>query len=455
MSKPLRFQELQRVFSQDGQIKEHPSIFTDGNFEFDDGVAIVVTPEFRNNLIEAFTQGVRGQRIPITKEHQDGEAYGWIDVVFNEGQEVKLTVEWTDLGEIALKKKHLVYLSPEVYINYTEQGIGRVWPVVLRAVSLTNFPKIKRLTSVLVGFSENEYRKEFKGKEDKNMPCGNDETKKMTENPEEMNPEKNQENLEEEFESLSDIATKLQEIFNSLKSHPEWANKTGKPEGMALFKASLNKIKSFVKEDKPMADMPNETTKMDSMMSNEPAKASENKESVSVITLAEVTKLLEVEREKMKLAFSEQIKEVQKKADERVQLAEVEIKILQEESIKKEDEMKLSEWLKDGKVLDKEKDEVLLELKKARKVGVVKLSETESYDDYQKTCNRYDSRKPIVEYGKTLGSSFVGAVNSTSKADDVIKLAEKYEKENKMTKRDAILRARKELGYEYAVSREN
>jgi len=409
VQKTINFQEFefQNIF-RDEKLKETPSIFKDGPYKLDDGSIINITPEAKMSLINAFNSNVRGQRIPITKEHQDGEAYGWIDAVFAEGSEIKIKVTWNNLGYKVIDDKQLAYLSPEIYNNYTDPNdpAGTVWLMVLRCVSLTNFPRIKRLTNIREGFSESIVT----------------ETK-------------------QEIRSLDEVLEHLLKIYDE-ELIPHLKGKTGSPEARALYKATLNNIKSKYinkKEDKPMSD-------------------EVKKETPASITLAEMNKAIDEAKKTMEMKFAEQVTEITKQAQEKVNLAEERVK-LSEQRISflegklhdTEDEMILSEAIrgKDGKgrILPQDKEKWAKKLRAARKTGPVKLSETETYDSYSELVKELKEMKPVIEYGKEYGSSFTEETKEVTYAE-VKKYAEQLKKDNpSLSAQEIANRAMAETGY--------
>lgn len=392
----INFQELLNIYNPDGQVKDKFTIFTNGVYKFDDGTKLEVNEEFKNNLLKAFKSNARGQRIPITKEHQDGEAYGWIDDVILENSQVNIKVTWTELGKEVLDKKLFAYNSPEIIFNYKDTANNQVYPVVLRAGSLTNFPKIKRTNSVIQGFAED--KKE-----------------------------------EEKLRTLEEITSQLKSISNELKGHPELYRKPGTPQAKVLLRNALQNIEKYLiaKEEKTMED---------------------NSKQETAITMAEVNKIVEDKQKQMEIAFSEKMEAIKKEADEKVKLAEekanIEIKKLIEENFRKDDEMLLSEAIRNGQILPQDKNKYRKDLQIARIQGVVKLSETETIDSYSREVEKIKALPVVKKYGEVKGSSYIPEDKVTWQ--EVKNLAEEKQKAG-MSRHLAVNAAMVETGYSFQM----
>lgn len=68
------------------------------------------------------------------------EAYGWLQEVAIRNGQLWGRIEWTDLGETAIRNKRLKFFSTEYNPPFTDLGDGRVRPMELSGLALTNRP---------------------------------------------------------------------------------------------------------------------------------------------------------------------------------------------------------------------------------------------------------------------------------------------------------------------------
>lgn len=398
---------LSEIYTTEGKPKDVLQIFELGTIDTGSQV-LEVTSEVLQEIKRNFDLGARGQRIPIEIKHEDSGAYGWVTALWIEGEKMYIRPEWNSKGLQVLTDKEYAYLSPELLFNYKDSLTGQVFGIVLSGITLTNRPKMKHFTGVLEGFSE----------------CGKDEFIPPHE------PEKTQDKEEEE---IMELANTLTLACEKIKKHSELFRKKGSPQlrnSLSLLTELVKKHLNNNKEEKTMED--NKTAEV---------KPVEN------ISLTELEKFKKEMEDSFKLKLSEVESKAQEEkalAEERVKLAEEKVNLLLDKTATQEDELFLSELIRDGKVLPKEKERELRRLMAARKAGCVKLSESDNYNFYEEAKAELSGREKVINYSE-VGTS------SQTPADldrEVLKLSEKYAKEG-MSLKEATIKAKNELNYEY------
>lgn len=98
--------------------------------------------------------------VPIDVDHKtdkgvSSEASGWIKGLALDGDKVMADVEWTPLGESAVKEKRYRYISPTFVSNFKDQQGQGHGPALLRA-ALTNNPFLKSMPAVTLEGAEVE-----------------------------------------------------------------------------------------------------------------------------------------------------------------------------------------------------------------------------------------------------------------------------------------------------------
>lgn len=142
---------------QNGKILKEFILFRDGEWDFaqDIGIVFKVDKEFRNAVLKNFNDGVRGQLIPVVDGHDGSKkAYGWISKMWEQDNQLMITIRWNKRGREALKDEQFAYHSPQVKFNYYDPETKKYYGATLIELTLTNTPRIKRSSAVLAGFSE-------------------------------------------------------------------------------------------------------------------------------------------------------------------------------------------------------------------------------------------------------------------------------------------------------------
>lgn len=93
-----------------------------------------------------------GGRVPIDEDHATdkggrSEAQGWILGLERDGDAVYADVEWTPVGEAAIRDKRYLYISPTFVSDFKDQQGKGLGPALLRA-GLTNNPFLRQMPAV-------------------------------------------------------------------------------------------------------------------------------------------------------------------------------------------------------------------------------------------------------------------------------------------------------------------
>jgi len=102
------------------------------------GNQVEVTEEDLDAYVANFEEGAAGVEIPVDREHDHGEAVGWVTRLWREGQRLLATVEWNDLGRSLIGQRIYRYVSATLDLQER----------LVRAISLTNWPAVKGLAPV-------------------------------------------------------------------------------------------------------------------------------------------------------------------------------------------------------------------------------------------------------------------------------------------------------------------
>lgn len=164
----------------------------------------------------------------------------------------------------------------------------------------------------------------------------------------------------------------------------------------------------------------------------------------------ELTKMKEELSGQYKAEFAEFKKAVEEEAEKKVQLSEMKIALLEEKNQEKEDLMFFNELVSARKKVLSEKDAVLRKLKVARKSGIMKLSETESYNHYEEAKKELMNSQQIISYGE-IGHAGNQPDNSSTPLMKAKELAEEKIKAGK-SKMEAFAEASIESGYRTVMS---
>lgn len=109
-----------------------------------------ITREHLEEMVENFSEGVRGVDIAIDFGHRsDEEAAAWVRglEIREVGKECQLwaEVEWTTDGYAAVSGKKFRYFSPDFAFSYTDNETGEKYGTILFGGGLTNRPVIKNM----------------------------------------------------------------------------------------------------------------------------------------------------------------------------------------------------------------------------------------------------------------------------------------------------------------------
>lgn len=390
-----------------------------------------ITPELCNQIVDNFRNNVRGQKIPITLEHDAVEAEGWIVDCYATDQGFFVIPDYGEDMLWKIRNGKLGYASIELTRNWLNPMDGITYDPVLIAVALTIQPVIKNITGIIEGFSENfATLDEITPNEEKKKSCSEDMP------------------IENECKPLADIVNEIEQ----LKTHPEIFNKKGAPQTRALLKNALDNIKKYVKED-------------DTVDKSQTPENQETSVNLSEINKSWELKLSEVQRQaEEKIRLSEEAKakaeSSQKEAEEKLKLSEAgkeelnkRVETLEEKDSEKDDVILFSELQSKGQILPKDKEKFMADMKKARnRDKVLKFSEPSLATSYKDMIDDYKARPVVIKFGE-VGFTPPDVDKQEDKGAQVLALSETLQKEKGMSKNAAIKEATKQLNYSYKNSK--
>lgn len=109
-----------------------------GTFADAMGSEVDITEDLLDALVANFEAGEARQDVPIDVDHERGEAAGWVERVWKEGDKLLAAVRWNELGAELVEGEVYRYLSATI-------DMGRK---LLKSISLVNFPAVKGLRPV-------------------------------------------------------------------------------------------------------------------------------------------------------------------------------------------------------------------------------------------------------------------------------------------------------------------
>lgn len=109
-----------------------------GTFTDMRGRRVEVTDKMLDALVANFDSGAAQQDVPIDILHQQAEAAGWVQRIWRDGDRLFGAIDWNELGRNLVGARIYRYLSATL-------DLGNM---VLRAISLCNFPAVKGLSPV-------------------------------------------------------------------------------------------------------------------------------------------------------------------------------------------------------------------------------------------------------------------------------------------------------------------
>lgn len=391
-----------------------------------------ITPELCSQITENFKNNIRGQKIPITIEHDAIEAEGWVADCYNNSSGFFVIPDYSEDILWKIRNGKLGYASIELLRNWMNPMDGKTYDPVLAAVALTIQPVIKNITGIIEGFSEGMVTTD----EDKKKSCSEDLPSAG----------------DEEYKSLSDIVSELQQIETALKTHPEVFKKTGAPQTRALLKNALDNIKKYVKED-------------DTVDKSQTPENQETSVNLSEINKSWELKLSEVQRQaEEKIRLSEEAKakaeSSQKEAEEKLKLSEAgreelnkRVETLEEKDAEKDDIILFSELQSKGQILPKDKEKFMADMRKSRsRDKVLKFSEPSLATSYKDMIDDYKGRPSVIKLGEE-GFSLPDIDKKEDKGEQVVALSETLMKEKGLNKGEALKEAKRQLNYDYKNER--
>ena len=139
-----------RIFNEMSRYAEPPEWIPlmpkPGEFAHPEYGKIEITASRNEHFIQNFKDAVYQSQLPINAEHKPDEqgASGWItDMRLNEDGSIDGKVQWTDLGQAAVKNDRFKYISPEWFDEWTSKSTGETHQDVLSGAALTVRPFFK------------------------------------------------------------------------------------------------------------------------------------------------------------------------------------------------------------------------------------------------------------------------------------------------------------------------
>jgi len=105
-----------------------------------------VTQKMLNDFVQNYNDDVYGTELQVNKDHEGGEAMGWIKNLFlDPANEARLmaTIEWTTLGIEKISHKLYKFVSAEFNSKYPHHETGKLISNVFSGLALTNTPALK------------------------------------------------------------------------------------------------------------------------------------------------------------------------------------------------------------------------------------------------------------------------------------------------------------------------
>lgn len=134
-----------------GQPRSRIQVAKLGRFKDPRYGTFTITPEDVQSWTRLLSDHFNG-RVPIDLDHKtdkgvSSEAAAWITSIELDGDKVMSNVEWTPLGESAVREKRYLYISPTFVGGLRDQTDRNLGPALLRA-ALTNNPFLHDMPAV-------------------------------------------------------------------------------------------------------------------------------------------------------------------------------------------------------------------------------------------------------------------------------------------------------------------
>lgn len=151
----VRFDDRSAVkFAEDGQVSS-VQLMRAGKFMSSFYGKIVIDAKLFSAMKKNFDSGARGQDIPISCDHERGEAQGWIKALTIADDALWGDIAWTEPGAERIAKGLYRYMSAEWDPDYTDPE-GKDYGATLFAAALTNFPFLKGMAAVALSEGDNQ-----------------------------------------------------------------------------------------------------------------------------------------------------------------------------------------------------------------------------------------------------------------------------------------------------------
>lgn len=123
-------------------------VFPEGVFQHPEYGDLVFDETTLPQYIANYRLAVRHIQPCVDIDHRNEEAAGWIaDLEWRRGDGLYALIEWNELGASLLLDRRYKYASAQ-FGDYVDEATGETYANVLSAVTLTNFPFLKRMPAI-------------------------------------------------------------------------------------------------------------------------------------------------------------------------------------------------------------------------------------------------------------------------------------------------------------------
>lgn len=116
---------------------------------------LLITRERLQNMVKNFKDNVRGMDLALDAGHRNqDQAYGWFEDLKMDGDRLMAKISFTPPGVRAVNERRYRYLSAEFAPTWRDPETGKVYHDVLMGAALTNRPFVKGMEPVPIMLSE-------------------------------------------------------------------------------------------------------------------------------------------------------------------------------------------------------------------------------------------------------------------------------------------------------------
>jgi len=391
--------------------------------------------QFKDN----FDRKVRGVDLAVDVSHNpDAGAVGWFKELKVDGDKLMAKVDWTEEGGALVKSGKYRYFSPEFMFSWTDPATKQEHKDVLLGGALTNRPFLKDMEPV--AFSESGMGEVWMA-ENESMSHGKSDYAPSTPHPDGSN-------YDPDGDGDDDSTT-------DPRANPDWmadvkmgATKWPKHQGQQaqLIKSGVTKSKADAAWAKfqQVHPMPKATVQMDDGTGTDDEDDENPEDGSSTASNPDDTNAGQFTETKPKNGGGKMPGENENVVTlAEFQAAQQKIQLLESENRKVKMTEKVRSWMfdestKTGKIAPAQHDKTVEMLLGMTDEQVAKFEEFMESAPAAISFGEHGTSADIVARLKEGGSG--------DKSEQVVKLAEKYERENNMEWKEAFIRASDELG---------